>query len=154
MRDDFVTADQVGEILHVTAARVRQLAEERKIPRPLAFGPRANLWQRTAIEVCQTRLASPRKQLTGQSGLLDDATAPLQRTNDVVVQLDLRGASSEVHARIWQGDAMEGHRTVVVMSRPIDHPYADVNIERIVEAIDDQFLVGSGGRRQPTHQPK
>lgn len=140
-----MTADQVGEILHVTAARVRQLAAERKIPRPLTFGPRANLWQRSAIEICQTRLASPRKQTTRQSGLLDDVTAPLHRTNDVILPLDIRGASSEVHVRIWQGDAMEGQRTVVVMSRPIGHPYADVNIERIVETIDDQFLAGRGG---------
>ena len=144
MREDFVTADQVGEMLHVTAARVRQLADERKIPRSLAFGPRANLWQRSAIEVCQSRLSSPRTQMTGQSGLLEDATAPLQRTTDVVFPLNIRGGTSEVHARIWKGDATEGRRIVVVMSRPIDHPYADVNIERIIETIDDRFLDGRG----------
>jgi predicted DNA-binding transcriptional regulator AlpA len=144
MRDEYMTADQVGDALSVNAARVRQLADERKIPRPISLGPRANLWQRSAIEVCRTRMSSSRARLTGQSALLEDATSPLQRTNDVLFPLNFRGSTSEVHARIWRGESTEGYRIAVVLSRPIDHPYSDAHIERIVEMIDDRYLSGRG----------
>jgi hypothetical protein len=142
-KGEYLTAQELGERLGVTAARVRQLVDERKLPEPTSFGTRANLWHRSALDAIKS--AGSGAPITRQASLLDAAAAPLRQTTDALAYFPRGGSEPwQIHVRIFAGDAPEGQRTVVILSRPYDRGYADSFIEQIVEMVDDKYLDGRG----------
>lgn len=139
---DVLATQQVADLLGVSAARVRQLVEEGKLPPPTQLGPRAHVWRRADVEVLLP--GRPGEEVTRLSTLLTSAAAPLIRRHDLVLDFPAASSVERAHVRVFEGDAEEGRRTVVVLGGLVDTGGLANHVERIAEIVDARLLSGRG----------
>lgn len=141
---DFVTAQEAADILGVSAARVRQLPDEGKLPQPVRFGPKASVWMRADVEQL-ANLGTGEREYTAVSELMSPASTPLLRSFEGIVDFPGNWGSTtyQVHVRIWRGRAPEGERDVVVLGALSDRPdLVRVNLPTIAAIVDANYLDG------------
>lgn len=137
-----VTAQEAATLLGITAARVRQLADEGRIPPATALGPRASVWLRADIERYAHTLRGDRH--TGVAGLMATATAPMPRIYDGILSYaDATGTARQIHVRAWHTD---NQPPVVLVGSPSDE--VDLVIAHaalIAHTVSTEILSGNGG---------
>jgi len=147
-KDEFVTAQQAADILKVSAARVRQMPDEGKLPDPIHLGPKANVWLRADVE----RLAAYSQSgatFTAVAELLEPAATPLDRIYDGFIDYpsNFRDELLRLHVRAWRGAAPDGERAVVVLGALSDRlDLVTANLCEIAAIVDREILAGRGGQ--------
>lgn len=143
---EFITAQQAADILKVSAARVRQLPDEGKLPQPVHLGPKATVYLRADVE----RLAAysqSGKTFTSVAALLTPADRPIDRIYDGFIDYPSSHRSEflRLHVRAWRGVAADGDRLVVVLGALSDRlDLVAANVCQIAEIVDREILSGQG----------
>lgn len=114
MPGGWLSAAQVAKALKVTPSRVFQLARAGQLPAPRQEEG-ARFWHQADVDaVCSVRAGHA---LSRRGEGLAAAGEPLRRVFDGAVEFTARRGSgpSQVHARVWDGPAVEGRRVVVLI---------------------------------------
>jgi len=139
-----LTTAEVAEALRVSPRRVHQLVAEGKLPAPTELTPRMGVWR--AVDI-QRIAASQQDRSTGLASILAPAPRPLRRVHDTFLDVQQRYAEAwPIHVRVWQGEAPEGWRTVVVCGALTDSIDMLQNwAEAIAQQVSEAFLGDEGG---------
>lgn len=144
-RTEWMSVREVAKVLGVTAPRVRQLVQEKKLPGPTRFGERAHLWSRADVEDLRFT-QDGHGIISGRTALLPDPVAPLRRVVDDVFVTAGKGWASriyEVHVRVFQGVVEDVDRTVVILSELPDGGSITNWFERIASEVTARYLSGN-----------
>lgn len=142
---DVMSAAQVASLLGVTAARVRQLVQEEKLPAPQILGQRTQVWRRADVEAIATTLRDE-GAVTAVSRLLAPAATALTRTFDDVLEYPTPwGPAGHAHVRIFTGPAPEGERTVVVVGELSEEVISVHQHMGTIAQLVDERLIGVRG---------
>lgn len=142
---DWMSVREVAEVLGVTAPRVRQLVQEKKLPGPTRFGDKAHLWSRADVEALRFT-QDGRGIVTERTALMPDPAAPLRRVVDDVFFTGGEGwggRAFRVHVRVFQGVVEDVNRTVVILSELPEGGSITNWFERVASEVTARYLGGN-----------
>lgn len=130
----WLSTNQVAEVLGVTPGRVRQLHGDGVLPPPIDLGARVGAWYWSDIRAIKAqregRCTSP------LASMLNPPDQALTRIRDEVVEIEAMTGHRPVHLRVWQGEAAEGERTVVLLGSldgSVDvSSYLDMSLQAVI----------------------
>jgi predicted DNA-binding transcriptional regulator AlpA len=139
--ESWMSVQDVAQALGVSAPRVRQLVQERKLPEPTKFGDRASLWSRADVEALRFT-QDGKGVVTERTSLMPTPTEPLRRiVDDVHIPEATRWSGNfQIHVRIFQGVVEGVNRTVVILSQLPSGGSLTNSFESVANEITARFL--------------
>lgn len=143
--DEWMSVQDVANVLGVSAPRIRQLVKEKKLPEPTKFGERASLWSRSDVEALRFT-QDGEGVVSERTSLMPTPTGPLPRVVDDVFTSNRKrwgGGHFQVHVRIFQGPVDGVNRTVVIVSELPEGGSITNWIETAANEITARYLRGN-----------